>query len=585
MFSHIGRTSLFSRQSLLCALLFGLCLLLIWPVAAIGIDDDWVYCITALDFARTGHLLFHGWASPILGWQALWGALCIKLFGWSFTCLRLSMVPIALATVLLYRAILRRFGLNDAHASFGTLALALSPLFIPLSVTFMTDVSCLFAILVCLYLCQLAIASPTARGAILWLCAAALTNIVLGTVRQAAWLGVLLIVPSCGWLLRRRRGAPSATIALWLVSIVCIWACLHWFARQPYTAPERLIPGPINRHVLRHLVGQATKTALDIVLFSLPVLAVAFSALAAFRRHSRLRLIAAFVLFGLLCMVLHVLGRLRRFEPPWMGNVVSAKGIMQSGGLFGSTRTAAEPVLLILLALFVICLCIFAEALWITRHEPTSRWPENSMPSWYTLSLLLLPFLAGYCLLLLPRSGFIGSNDRYELEVLAVLFVFVLRWHQERFGERLPIFAAVILAIFAIIAVAATHDLFAMDRARVQLADEMQSAGVPRTEIRGGFEFDAMTQVDAWGYVNDWRIANPPGAYHPEPIRYGPCNYWFQPMTPAVHARYAIAADPTPCLGPSSFAPVGYHTWLPPATRQLIAGTVLPMDTTGSVGR
>ena len=155
---------LFSRDALLCVAVFCACMLLIWPKAEVGVNDDWVYTITALDFLRTGHFIFHGWASPMLGWQAMWGALFAKLFGATFTAVRLSTVPVAAANVLLYHAILRRFGLNPAHATFGTLVLALSPVFLPLSASFMTDVPAVFAILVCLYLCQLSLTPPATHG-------------------------------------------------------------------------------------------------------------------------------------------------------------------------------------------------------------------------------------------------------------------------------------------------------------------------------------------------------------------------------------------------------------------------------------
>jgi hypothetical protein len=191
----------------------------------------------------------------------------------------------------------------------------------------------------------------------------------------------------------------------------------------------------------------------------------------------------------------------------------------------------------------------------------------------------VLPFFAGYCLLLMPRSAFFSMFDRYLLPILAVLLLFALRWHQEHVSPRVPAISIAMLALVALLTVVSTHDFFAMDRARVQLASHLQRAGVPRTAIRGGFSFDGTTQIDAWGYVNEPDIVNPPGAYRPTagPAKAdGPCDYWFQPLTPAIHAQYAIAARPTPCLGPSSFTPVSYRTWLPPATRHLFIGTVLP---------
>ena len=80
-------------------------------------------CIkTAQVFAQTGHFAYNGWTAPMLGWQAIWGALFIKVFGFSFTVVRLSILPIAMATVLLFHAILLRFGINERNAALGALA-------------------------------------------------------------------------------------------------------------------------------------------------------------------------------------------------------------------------------------------------------------------------------------------------------------------------------------------------------------------------------------------------------------------------------------------------------------------------------
>src|ERR1700761_5500805 len=118
-----GRLKLLSADGLLCVLLLALSIIVTWPFAQIGINDDWAYSLIAFDFARTGHFLYHGWTSPILGWQAIWGALFVRIFGASFNVVRLSSIPITLATVLVYHGVLRRFGLNRSHAVFGTLTL------------------------------------------------------------------------------------------------------------------------------------------------------------------------------------------------------------------------------------------------------------------------------------------------------------------------------------------------------------------------------------------------------------------------------------------------------------------------------
>jgi hypothetical protein len=239
-----------SRDSLLCVCLLAICLLLTWPVAEIGINDDCSYILTAWNYGRSGHLVYNGWATAILGWQPMLGGLMSRMFGQTFSVVRLSLIPISLCTALLFHAVLGRFGANRSHTRFGTLVFILSPLFIPLSDTFMTDVSGMFAVLICIYLCQLAASAATSQKAIFWIVTASITNVALGTVRQIVWLGVLIIVPSCGLLLRKRPHVLMAACVSWCFGAGSIAVLLHWANNQPYFLPETLLPVHINLHAI-----------------------------------------------------------------------------------------------------------------------------------------------------------------------------------------------------------------------------------------------------------------------------------------------------------------------------------------------
>src|SRR5215469_17870502 len=187
-----------------CAFIVPLCALVIWPVVELGVNDEWSYVKTVQILAQTGHIVYNGWSAAILGWQLYLGALFVKLFGFSFTTIRLSMLVVSIATAFLSHRVMVLCGINDWNATAGTLALVLSPLFLPLGMTFMTDVPGFFCIVLCLYACLRALKAETDNAAIAWICFAAVTNAIGGTVRQIAWLGVLVMVPSTLWLLRRR---------------------------------------------------------------------------------------------------------------------------------------------------------------------------------------------------------------------------------------------------------------------------------------------------------------------------------------------------------------------------------------------
>ena len=71
----------------------------------------------------------------------------------------------------------------------GALTVGLSPIFLPMAASYMTDVAGLFVIVLCLYLCQRAVAAQSDRATVLWLCCAAASNVAGGTVRQSPGSG------------------------------------------------------------------------------------------------------------------------------------------------------------------------------------------------------------------------------------------------------------------------------------------------------------------------------------------------------------------------------------------------------------
>ena len=249
----------------------------------------------------------------------------------------------------------------------------------------------------------------------------------------------------------------------------------------------------------------------------------------------------------------------------WPGNIVTPFGIMQGPELFWSSHRLSGRWPMALFGIVVLCAISFFTAISRPRIPPI-RGTEAPRLDWHTICVLLLPFSACYFVLLSPLALIGAFFDRYLLELIAILLIFTLRWHQERVSHRIPAIATGTLAVIAILGVAATHDLFAMARAEVRLTTALQRTGVPRTEIRGGFDFDTVTEVYTAGYLNDPHLVNPPGSFHP-PLQYpsGPCSDLFLFYLPAMNVKYVVTSGPRPCTVPTSFPPQSYRTWLPPA--------------------
>jgi hypothetical protein len=562
-----------TRNGLLCAFVVAACVLITYPVANMPFSDDFSYDKTALEFTRTGHILYNGWATAMLGWLIPWGALVIKVFGFSFTVMRLAMLPIVVATVFLFHQILRRFGINSQTAVFGTLALALSPIFLPSAASFMTDIPGLLVIFICIYMCQRAVATPSDKAALLWLCSATAINVAGGTVRQIAWLGALAIVPSTAWLLRERRGMKVAGILLWVFSLICVLVCLNWFNKQPYSVPEHIIWAPVYPMTLVHLVAQLVKTLLCFFLVILPISMAWLPTAHRLNRNAWLRFAGVVALSITLAILACAKGRIDTWVMPWLMYLLSEQSSLMPG-MFGS------PVAMVLWIRLAISLLVIASALILLEHLVSLK--RNQPPgsdrqstSWNELAWILGPFSFSYILLLMPRGAFDQIQDRYLVGLVPAAIVLLLRLYQERVRVKLPVVSLVTLAVFAVYSVAGTHDFFAESRAEVSALHMVESSGVPRRTIQTGFPDDGWVQIENGGHINESRIRVPAGAYNPtldSKIPEG-CRNGFTKFAPAIDPQYfiffpwfKIPLDPPPewCFAQANYPPIHYMTWLPP---------------------
>jgi hypothetical protein len=549
------------------------CALMTNPVANMPFSDGFSYDKTALEFARTGHILYNGWATAMLGWLMPWGALFIKVFGFSFTVMRLSMLPIDAATVYLFHQILRRFGINSQNAIFGTLAFALSPIFMPSAVSFMTDIPGMFIIFVCLYMCQEAVSTATDRAALIWLISATVLNVGAGTVRQIVWLGALIMVPSTVWLLRKRRGMKTTGIVLWIFSFIAVLLFLHWFNRQPYSVPEHVIWAPISRMTIPHLAAQLVKTFLCLLLVLFPITVAWLPSARRLTRRQWLRVASGTALFIWIEILAFAAGRIDTWLMPWLNFLMTEQSSLVPG-MFGT------PVAMTLWIRFAISLAVIVTGLIALEQEVGRKQSRPASPaapgtSWNDIAWILGPFSIAYLLLLVPRGAFDQIQDRYLVGVVPAILVVLLKLYQERVGAKLPAVSLVMLGIFGAYSIAGTHDYYAESRAQVRAIQIVERSGVPRTAIQAGFPSDGWVQIQNGGHINEARIKVPAGAYHPiliSPIPNG-CKDGFTAFAPIIKPKYFVifpwfknptAPPPSWCFVRADFPVVDYTTWLPP---------------------
>jgi hypothetical protein len=160
--------------------------------------------------------------------------------------------------------------------------------------------------------------------------------------------------------------------------------------------------------------------------------------------------------------------------------------------------------------------------------------------------------------------------------------------YQDYVSQNLPWLCAVTIAIYGILAIAGTHDWFAWQRACIKAINEMREAGVPRTEIQGGLEYDGWTQIEGGGHINQPLVESPPGSFDPHPSVpqvAEDCSMAFALYTPRVHPRYSIVFGPKWCLTPTDFPPVTFRAWIPPFQRTIYVQGIPTATTTNLTSR
>jgi hypothetical protein len=107
--------------------------------------------------------------------------------------------------------------------------------------------------------------------------------------------------------------------------------------------------------------------------------------------------------------------------------------------------------------------------------------------------------------------------------------------------------------------------MFALYRARVVMAAEIRTSGIPGTVVDNGWEYNSGVEIELAGFLNDERIEIPAHAYVPAPpLPASTCPMFSLHETPLIHPIYGVSFDPNACYGTAPFARVRYSRWPEP---------------------
>jgi hypothetical protein len=558
----------------ICTAIVAAAMLIVWPFAELPYGDDTAYTYISLNLARSGHLAYNGWETAVLVLHAYWGALFIRLFGFSFECVRFSTLPFALGAVGFCYLLVRRAGLQAPTAAFVTLLFGLSPLFLPVAVSFMTDAPGLFFMFASLYLLSLAAQESASRRGYGWLLLGSALGFLGGTGRQIVWLAPLVVLPYLAWIRRRQTAFALVSLTAWISVLGGMTGVMAWFNRQPYAIPQPSVLGELKRSAGNPLpeVNAAARLLLMLLLICLPAaLPLVLRGLIDLGHggdRGRKILVAVLLLGVVGAVFIHP----SLASIPWVSSTLNWEGINGAAPLPGRPIVLTTPIRALVAMIVYTLACVLAGELTNLRDLARNalRPFVNPSASEFTLAAMSLVSFVYFGLVVLRDRDF-DVFDRYLLPILpwAATVLLLALGSGERARQILksamPVSWAA-LAVLALYSVLNTQDYWALARARVSATKRLEAAGVPRTSIDAGFEYNAWTELLLNGRLNSRWVLNPPGAYRPG-LSQTPS------VVPLYRLEYKPASDTT--ASELELGSIPYFSFLPPFHKQVSVDRVL----------
>jgi len=483
-----------------------LAIVLVNPLGEFPLNDDWSYSLAVKHFADTWEIRLSDWGAMSQVWQIVYAGLYSKIFGFSFTGLRLLTCMIALLTnVVLYRIFLR-FNRDRFLALAGVALVFFNPLYFNMVMSFMTEVHFFFWF--ALSILAFIKAGEAPDGVLdarhLWL-ASALASLAFlvrqhGLLVPCAFLGVQLLFCLCKGQWRKRFF--KSILPTMMLPVLVYLGFSYWTRFVHGVSPS------FNRKL--DLLEQFGWEQICLVLwpsltylggFVLPLATVFFIPWITRRTRSQQISVIAWLWFGLVACLFWCsqipapsvapYGEHHRNIMPFVGNIFYDFGLgplTLTDSYLGPPSETVWPFLWRIITL-VTCgafLLLFPLGKRMV-HDGAWRRPER------LFILVLLLALISLEILISPR-GDGGIFDRHMVNYLLPGLALVLGILSDtkllvvRFRRGLVI---TLIAIPAYLGVAGTHDYLSWNRARWQgLTFLMQERAVQPARIDGGFEFN-----------------------------------------------------------------------------------------------
>ncbi len=493
------------------------------PRGEFPLNDDWAYTRSAFKFGSGAGMQVDEWSAPSLVGQAVYGGALVRLFGASFTVLRLSTIALSCGVALLLWFTLAALQVRRAVSWAAVLSWIFNPVQFCLAFTFMTEVPFLFFVGLACYLYALHVKSGS-RAALLG-CGLSLGYGFL--IRQVAvlFMGPVLIVllasPGRPWRRRLQCGAAFAAACGVFVAGYSLWLRGAGGSTPATQRKYELLRQLDVEQLAGNFFGIMFYLSFMLLPLAAALLPHIWRSFGEFGRRLRLGWPLAMCLtaaagvawFSRYSLSVYLPSRAFHSRMPYLLNVLYDTGlgpVTLDPTYYGPPETPTYPgvwrAVTLLVAAAVVPLgsalfLTFARA-WRLRQAEPARAQVAACATMALLAVAAFEIVFSH-----TQEG--GLFDRHILTAaLPALILAALAAGRGRPAE--PVrpgtraecaagsAAFLALALLAWFCVAATHDYLAWNRVRWDMGRELLATGVDPLNVSGGFEFNAWYNYDTF---------------------------------------------------------------------------------------
>lgn len=468
-------------------------------------DDGWAYARSVFTLITTGRYQLDQWSAANMPVQIGIAAVLAKLFGYSFTLLRLTTLGLCIVLLMAFRRLLESNGSPPALALAIALSLFASPVTAILSFTFMSDVQFLAWLILALALYKAGLARQK-----LWL-------VFAGSIAAAAAIGTRQfgIAILFGWAftfaLSSRQHRPS--IATLLLATGLPGACMMWQlwmgagepnVTQAYRLAEQhvLITQPI-RALAREVIWRAAIWVQYSALYLIPLMPVVIGTVVARLRTASPSTRARAATMTILLMACVAIGLSLNSALTVRPRVISGVGWPALGiiWIIPTQPWMTENVQRLLDLVGFAAIAPLSLLMFLKPKLLPNRWPHPNVL-----------FIAGTGVALFGMLFiYVQLNDTYVVALLPFLLMGVAAT-LDKAPSRFWITSNVVWSLAILVTVSGlTRHNFDVQQRLWDAADRAVAYGLPYDQVAGPKHW-----AEYYGAFDAWIAAGTPGL-HPSP--------------------------------------------------------------------